>query len=263
MKRILIIGATSAIAIACARLWAARGASLFLVGRDPTRLETVGADLRVRGAKSVEHFALDANDLAAHAAMFDAGWAALGGIDLVLIAHGTLPDQAACERDPRLALSEFATNATSVIALLTGLAERLVSRELGAQGRSGGDGAARGPRAAAIGVITSVAGDRGRPSNYVYGAAKAAVSVFCEGLRARLFTHGITLTDIRPGFVATPMTEGLPLPGPLVARPEAIAPRIVAAVEGGRDVVYAPAFWRWIMLVVRNIPRAVFKRIRL
>lgn len=260
MKRILIIGATSAIAIACARLWAARGAALFLVGRDATRLETVGADLRVRGAASVASFGLDANDLGGHGAMFDAAWAAMGGVDLALIAHGTLPDQAACERDPRLALTEFATNATSVIALLTGLAERLVSR---APGSPDGAEAPRSAGRASIGVITSVAGDRGRPSNYVYGSAKAAVSAFCEGLRARLFAHGVTLTDIRPGFVATPMTEGLPLPGPLVARPEAIAPRIVAAVEAGRDVVYVPAFWRWIMLVVRNIPRAVFKRIRL
>ena len=260
MKRILIIGATSAIAIACARLWAARGAALFLVGRDVRRLETVGSDLRVRGAASVATFGLDANDLAAHDTMFESAWAELGGIDLVLIAHGTLPDQAACERDPRLALSEFATNATSVIALLTGLTERLLART---PVSPGGADAPRSAGRAAIGVITSVAGDRGRPSNYVYGSAKAAVSVFCEGLRARLFASGVTLTDIRPGFVATPMTEGLPLPGPLVARPEAIAPRIVAGVEGGRDVVYAPAFWRWIMLVVRNIPQAVFKRIRL
>ncbi|MEN9316458.1 MAG: hypothetical protein RIS35_2851 [Pseudomonadota bacterium] len=250
MKRILIIGATSAIASACARLWAARGAALFLVGRDAARLEDVAADLRARGAASVAIWPLDANDVDAHAAMFDAAWAALGDPDLALIAHGTLPDQAACERDPQRALAEFATNATSVIALLTALANRLLQSR-----RAGGR--------AAVGVITSVAGDRGRPSNYVYGSAKAAVSAFCEGLRARLFAHGVTLTDIRPGFVATPMTEGLPLPAPLVAQPEAIAPRIVAAVEGGRDIVYVPAFWRLIMLVVRNIPRALFKRMRM
>ena len=249
MKRILIVGTTSAIAAACARHWAARGASFFLVARDPAKLDAVAADLRARGAPATAQATLEANDVAAHAAVLDAAfgtWGGGAGVDLVLIAHGTLPDQGAVERDARLALAEFATNATSVIALLTDIANRLETR-----------------RAGAIGVITSVAGDRGRPSNYVYGAAKAAVSTFCEGLRARLFKAGVTLTDIRPGFVATPMTQGLPLPAPLVARPEAIAPRIVAAVEGGRDVVYAPAFWRLVMLAVRNVPAFLFRRMKL
>jgi decaprenylphospho-beta-D-erythro-pentofuranosid-2-ulose 2-reductase len=249
MKRILILGATSAIATACARVWAARGASLFLVARDAERLAAVAADLRTRGAAGLASATLDANALAAHAGVLDAAFGHWGdgeGIDLVLIAHGTLPDQRLVERDATRAVAEFATNATSVIALLTDVANRMAPRRHGA-----------------IGVITSVAGDRGRPSNYVYGSAKAAVSAFCEGLRARLFREGVTLTDIRPGFVASPMTQGLPLPAPLVAQPEAIAPRIVAAIERGRDVVYVPAFWRLVMFAVRNLPRAVFKRIRL
>lgn len=249
MKRILILGATSAIATACARVWAGRGAALFLVARDPVRLAAVAADLRARGATAIASVTMDANAIAAHRAMLDAafgGWGEGKGVDLVLIAHGTLPDQSVVERDAVHAVAEFATNATSVIALLTDIANRMVLRQHGA-----------------IGVITSVAGDRGRPSNYVYGSAKAAVSAFCEGLRARLFREGVTLTDIRPGFVASPMTQGLPLPAPLVAQPEAIAPRIVAAIERGRDVVYVPAFWRLVMFAVRNLPRAVFKRIRL
>lgn len=246
MKRILVIGATSTIAGACARLWAAQGASLFLVGRDAAKLEALAGDLSVRGASSVHRHRMDANDIPAHPAMLEAAVHALGGLDVALVAHGTLPDQAACEGDAALALREFATNATSVIALLTALANQF------ARQRSG-----------AIAVITSVAGERGRPGNYVYGSAKAAVSVFCEGLRARLYRAGVSLTDIRPGFVATPMTQGLPLPAALVAQPEAVARRIVAGIGRKADVLYAPAFWAPIMMVIRSIPRALFKRMKL
>jgi short-subunit dehydrogenase len=189
---------------------------------------------------------MDATDITAHAAMVEAGIEALGHFDVALIAHGTLPDQAACERDAALTLREFATNGGSVIALLTILANRFEEQRNGA-----------------IAVITSVAGDRGRPSNYVYGSAKAAVSVFCEGLRARLFKAGVSLTDIRPGFVATPMTQGLPLPAALVAQPQTVARRIVTGIDRRKDVLYAPAFWAWIMAVIRNIPGFIFKRMKL
>lgn len=246
MSRVLIIGATSAIATACARLWAAQGAALFLVGRDDDKLAALAADLRVRGAASTHVYRMDANDLAAHSPMLRSATDALSGLDTVLIAHGTLPSQAACEHDPALALREFATNCTSVIALLTLLANLFEKQRHGA-----------------IGVITSVAGDRGRPSNYVYGSAKAAVSAFCEGMRPRLFKAGVTLTDIRPGFVATPMTEGLSLPAALVATPEAVAKRIVVGIDRGKDVLYVPAFWSPIMRIIRSIPRFVFKRISL
>ena len=112
-------------------------------------------------------------------------------------------------------------------------------------------------------MITSVAGDRGRPSNYLYGSAKAAVSTFCEGLRARLFKSGVHVMDIRPGFVDTPMTEALDLPRMLVAAPETVARRIVRGVERRRDVLYVPAFWALIMTVIRTIPRPLFKRLSL
>lgn len=246
MKRVLIIGATSAIATACARIWATQGGRLFLVARNEEKLEALSSDLTVRGAGATGTFLMSAEDTARHCEMLQAASTALGGIDVALIAHGTLPDQRACEADPELALREFATNGTSVIALLTILANHF-------EQQGGG----------AIGVISSVAGERGRPSNYVYGSAKAAVSVFCEGLRARLFRAGVSLTDIRPGFVATPMTQGLPLPAPLVVQPEVVARRIVAGIDGKADVVYAPAFWRLVMLVIRCIPRSLFKRMKL
>lgn len=245
MKRILLIGATSAIASACARRWAITGARFFLVARDDEKLHALAADLQVRGANSVSTFLMHAEDTPRHREMLGAAVAALGQIDIAMIAHGTLPDQRACEADTELALREFATNGTSVIALLTVLAPHFEAQ-----------------RSGALAVITSVAGERGRASNYVYGSAKAMVSVFCEGLRARLFSSGVTLTDIRPGFVATPMTEGLPLPAVLVARPERIARRIVAGIERGADVLYVPGFWRWIMLIIRYIPGFLFKRLQ-
>lgn len=246
MKKILIIGATSAIATASARIWAAQGASLFLIARNSEKLQALCADLEVRGATAVGAFCMNAEDINAHAAMLEEARRALGQFDVALIAHGTLPDQGVCEADAALTLREFGINATSVIALLTVLANQFERQRNGA-----------------IAVISSVAGDRGRPSNYVYGSAKAAVSVFCEGLRARLFKVGVSVTDIRPGFVATPMTVGLPLPERLVAQPEQVARRIVAGIERKVDVLYAPAFWRWIMLIIRSIPRLIFKRMKL
>lgn len=246
MKNILIVGGSSAIAIACARQWAGDGARLFLTGRHPIRLDAVAQDLRVRGAQSVFTDVLDVNDHHQHPAMLDACRSALGSIDIVLIAHGTLSDQALCERDVEAALHELSTNAISTVALLTLLASEFEAQKRGM-----------------IAVISSVAGDRGRASNYVYGAAKATVTTFCEGLRARLFKSGVRVLTIKPGFVDTPMTAGLSLHGPLIASPERVANDIVRAVARGKDSLYTPWFWGTIMLVIRSLPSFVFKRVSL
>lgn len=246
MKKVLIIGATSAIATACARLWAEQGSEFFLVGRNNEKLEQTAADLRARGAKAVTLHSMDATDLTAHPAMLDSCLNALQQIDIALIAHGTLPDQKACEQDVGVALQEFANNGTSVIALLTRLANQFETQRCGT-----------------LAVISSVAGDRGRPSNYLYGTAKAAVSTFCEGLRARLFKVGVYVVDIKPGFVDTPMTQGLPLPAALVAKPEQVAQRIVNGIERKVATLYAPGFWGVIMLIICSIPQTVFKRLNL
>lgn len=246
MKNILIVGATSAIAGACARRWAAQGHRLFLTGRQAGRLDAVARDLLVHGAAQVETCVLDVNDHAQHRRMLDACRAALGPIDVALIAHGTLSDQALCERDVEAAVREFTTNAVSTIALLTLIADQFERQKRGT-----------------IAVLSSVAGDRGRPSNYVYGAAKAAVTTFCEGLRARLFRSGVGVLTIKPGFVDTPMTAGLALPGPLVASPARVAADIDRAIARGKDSLYTPWFWGGIMLVIRLVPRFVFKRVTL
>ena len=244
-RTILVIGATSAIAHACSRQWAGRDTQFLLVGRDHARLAACAADLVARGSQADIHV-LDVEDLSGHAALWQESEARFGAPDIALLAHGTLPEQTACERDPALAAREFSLNATSTIALLTALAPAMRIR-----------GAGR------IAVITSVAGDRGRASNYLYGSAKAAVSTFCEGLRAALAGHGVTVTDIRPGVVDTPMTSHLKLPAPPLRTPEQIAPAIVTAIERGRAVAYVPWFWRWILLVIRMLPRPLFHRLKL
>lgn len=245
MQRVLIIGATSAIAEATARLWAARGDSLFLVGRRAERLDVIAADLRVRGAAAVGCYAMDACDVAAHAAMLDAAVASLGAIDVALIAHGSLPDQKACEASVERTLNEINVNGLSVVALAT---------------RLGAMFAAQG--AGSLAVIGSVAGDRGRQSNYVYGAAKGMVSLFLQGLRNRLAKQGVQVLTIKPGFVDTPMTAALPK-GALWAKPDAIARGIVRAIDGRRDEVYLPGFWRLIMTIIRHIPERLFKKLSL
>lgn len=245
-ERLLIIGATSAIAHAVARRLAARGARLFLVARSRQSLDTHAADLKVRGAGEVRTALLDANDIPRHDAMLRDAFDAFGGFDAVLLAYGVLPDQSACEASVEAALASFDTNARSALALLTALAN-LFERQ----------------RSGAIAVISSPAADRGRASNYVYGAAKAAVSVFASGLRQRLHASGVRVLTLSPGFVDTPMTAALAKGGPLWAAPDRVAADIDRALRGGFGTVYTPWFWRWIMLVIRAIPERLFVRLKL
>jgi len=238
------MGATSAIAEATARIFAQRGDSLYLVGRRVDRLESIAADLKVRGAAVVGVQAMDASDLAAHESMLVTAEQTLGALDTVLIAHGTLSDQKACETSAELTVHELTTNGVSVVALLTLIAQRFESRKSGT-----------------IAVISSVAGDRGRQNNYVYGSAKALVSAFLSGLRQRLSKSGVAVITIKPGFVDTPMTAALPHT-PLYASAARVGGGIVRAVDSGRDgVVYLPWWWRFVMLVVKALPESVFKRL--
>jgi short-subunit dehydrogenase len=244
MRRILIVGATSAIAEAIARRFAAEHDSMYLVGRNAPKLEAISQDLRVRGAQRVESETLDANDFPQHAPMLERAGRALGGLDTVLIAHGTLPDQRACERSVDLTMVEMRTNALSVISLVTLTANVFESQRQGT-----------------IAVISSVAGDRGRAVNYVYGAAKAAVTTFLSGLRQRVRPAGVRVLTIKPGFVDTPMTKDF-AKSALWATPEAIAADIASAIRRGKSVTYVPWFWRPIMAIIRTIPESVFARMR-
>lgn len=245
MKHILIVGASSAIAEACARLWAAEGAALHLVARDPARLAAMADDLALRGAARVSHGVADLARMDDAGVLIDAAQAALGGLDLVLVAQGVLPDQRACERDFAATRAAFEVNTLASLAVLTRAAALFEDQGHGA-----------------LVVLGSVAGDRGRQSNYVYGASKAALEAFASGLRNRLARRGVQVLLVKPGFVDTPMTAAF-TKGPLWARPTDIGRGILRALEARRDVVYLPAFWRAIMLAIRLLPERVFKRLTL
>lgn len=243
--KILIIGATSAIAEACARRFADAGHELYLLARNMDRLEGLAQDLRVRGAGRVLVGEFDARDLATHQPLLERVLAEFGGLDRVLIAHGTLSDQKRCEASAELCLDELTVNFLSAVSLMTPLANHFERQ---------GDGS--------IAVIGSVAGDRGRQSNYVYGAAKGGLSVFLQGLRNRLAKSGVQVLTIKPGFVDTPMTAAFGK-GPLWATADKVAADIDRALSKKRNVVYTPGFWLLIMTIIRAVPEGLFKRLTL
>lgn len=245
MKKILIVGATSAIAEAAARNWAKEGNQLFLVARNKERLDVITSDLKVRGASNVFSYTLDVNQFDQHPLMIKTVFEVFGRVDIVLIAHGTLSDQKKSEQSVDITMAEIKTNALSVIALLTILANHFEQQKSGT-----------------IAVISSVAGDRGRASNYVYGSAKAMVTSFTSGLRQRLYKFGVSVITIKPGFVDTPMTIAFKK-GLLWASPEKIADSITAACDSEGGVIYAPSFWRGIMFIIKAIPEYVFKKVSL
>jgi short-subunit dehydrogenase len=244
-RRIAILGAASAIAEAAARLWAVDGARFALVGRNSDRLQAIAADLKARGAAQAE--AVVADCAAADAeAVLERIAGVLGGLDVVLAAYGVLGDQARLDRDADAAQVVMQTNFISATGWCLAAANRFERQ-----------------RSGSLVVIGSVAGDRGRASNYVYGASKAGLGVLVEGLAHRLAKSGARAVLIKPGFVDTPMTAAVIEKGPLWASPEAVAKVIVAAADRGGPVVYAPWFWRGIMFVVRNVPSAIFHKTNL
>lgn len=242
---VAIFGATSAIAEHVARNYARRGARLFLVGRDAAHLAAIVGDLQVRGAAQVEPFIADLDEPDRYDAMLDACRVAVGEPDVAVVAFGVLGDQAVARADCNAARRQLVTNFVSPACLLTVLANRF-------EARGGG----------VIAVITSVAGDRGRQSNYVYGAAKGGLSIFLQGLRHRLHARGVAVLDVKPGSVDTPMTARFPK-GRLWASPDRVAADICRAIEQRRATLYTPWFWRWIMAVIRRIPAFLFHRLKI
>jgi decaprenylphospho-beta-D-erythro-pentofuranosid-2-ulose 2-reductase len=240
---VLIIGAHSDIARALARAYAEAGCDLVLAARSPARLERDAMDLRLRGGGEVRVVELDILDTAAHASLLD-------GCDplprTIVSVVGFMGEQPASERDPAAAQLVMRSNYEAPALLLGEAAERMVAR---------GNGTIIG--------ISSVAGERGRATNYVYGSAKAGFTAFLSGLRNRLAKTGVRVITVKPGFVATRMTEGMNLSARLTAEPEEVAAAILAAEAKGRDIVYVRPIWRLIMLVIRSIPEAVFKRLKL
>jgi len=244
-KKIVILGATSAIAQSTARLFAKDGCSFLLVGRDKEKLDSVKRDLITRGAESAEVLAGDLGDCSAVENLFSLVLRSINSVDLLFVAYGSLGDQAKCEKDVQKSIGELETNFLSVVSWLTHFANYFEDKKAGS-----------------IAVIGSVAGDRGRKKNYVYGAAKAGLETFLSGLRNRLYSSNVNVLTIKPGFVDTPMTSHLPK-GPLFASSNAVAKAIYEAISAKSDIIYAPWFWRFIMTIICCIPERVFKRLNI
>jgi short-subunit dehydrogenase len=240
-KRVLILGATSGIAADMARLYAARGARLYLVGRSPEKMRTLTESV---GVALVGTRAADFDDTAAASGIIDAAVAALGGVDVAIIAHGLLGDQLATEKTYAAAEAVIRTNFLSVVALLIPLANHWETA-----GRGGH-----------IAVLSTVAAERGRPRNFTYGAAKSALNTYLQGLRTRLYRAGIQVHTIKLGPVDTPMTASH-RKHLLFAKSSAAAASIIDAIDRGRTEPYVPWFWRWIMLVVRNLPEWALQKL--
>lgn len=242
-KKVLVLGATSGIAEATCRIWAAQGAQLFLVARNGEKLAAVAADLKTRGASYIGTAVADLDDTDKHAELLSHAVNSLTGLDVAYLAHGMLGDQALGEHDFEHAAQILHTNFVAPVSLLTWLANFCVQR-----------------RSGVLAVISSVAGDRGRKSNYLYGASKAGLSAFLAGLRNRVDREGVTVLTIKPGPVATAMTAHMNVKK---ADVNAVAKSIVAAIDRKADVVYVPGIWAIIMFVVRAIPERIFKKLNL
>jgi decaprenylphospho-beta-D-erythro-pentofuranosid-2-ulose 2-reductase len=244
VESIVIMGASSGIAMAAAQRWAAQGSRLYLVARDAQKLSDLAHDLRARGATHVE---IQVADLSSEKQVEEACLHILQRwmhIDVLLLAFGILGDQQKLVHDHHLCRRLYELNVSAPVQVINMFRPRFQEQ-----------------RGGCIAVLSSVAGDRGRASNYVYGSSKAALTAYCSGLKADLQTYGVQVLTIKPGMVATAMTAHLPQ-GPLMASPQTVARDIVRAVDQGRSVLYTPWFWRWIMLVIKLLPGFIFNRLR-
>ncbi len=244
MKKVVVLGATSGIAFEVERQLARQGYELLLVGRSAARLAELQADLSIRGAQQVFTYAADLACVQQHAAIFDFVRRVFPDFDTVLLAYGSMHNQKDSETSVDILLEELQVNFVSATAILTLFAADLERRRTGC-----------------LAAITSVAGDRGRRSNYVYGSAKGALSLFLQGLRSRLHPAGVRVITIKPGPVQTPMTDHL-ANSARFADPEQVAGDIVRALDRrSPDVLYTPRVWRYVMKVVQEIPETIFKRL--
>lgn len=243
MKKIAVLGATKGMGRALARLMAGRGEALALLGRDAADLERSARDLEVRGGPRVATALCDLERPETFAPALEAAEKALGGLDAVVVTAGLFATQDRLEADPELARRLLLVDFTNTVAFCEEARRRLLAR-------GGGT----------LCVFSSVAGERGRKPVVLYGAAKAGLTRYLEGLDHRFRAAGLRTVCVKPGFVRTSMTDGLPAP-PFAGEPEAVARRVLKAIDAGTPVVYAPAPWRWVMMVIRLLPRVVMRRV--
>ncbi|WP_127103875.1 SDR family oxidoreductase [Pararhodobacter zhoushanensis] len=240
MSSVLILGARSDIARACAQHYARQGYAVQLAARDAASLEADATDLHLRHGVPVTCHAFDVLDTASFAGFIEA----LPILpDTVICAVGFMGDQAESERDPQAAALVMRSNYEGPSLILSLLADRFAERNSGT-----------------LVGISSVAGDRGRASNYVYGSAKAGFTAFLSGLRNRLSRTRVQVITVKPGFVATRMTEGMDLNPRLTAQPDEVARAIWTAQDKGRNVIYVRGIWRLVMTIIRLLPEALFKK---
>lgn len=243
MATVLLLGATSDIAQAIARRFAEASYNLQLAARNSAQLEILANDLRIRYQVDVQTLAFEATQYDSHVAFYE-GLAPAPSV--VIAVFGYLGDQARGQQDWKEAHAIIDTNYTGAVSVLNIVAEDFARRKGGT-----------------IVGISSVAGDRGRGSNYLYGSAKAGFSAYLSGLRNRMHAYKVRVITVKPGFVATRMTEGLDLPFLLTAKPATVAQDVYQAVKGKRDVVYSKWFWKWIMTGISLVPESMFKRLKL
>jgi len=244
MKRIIIVGASSAIAEKCARLWVKTApADIVLVGRNIHKIESIAADLRVRSPESaIKSIEADFNDPDKIQALADA-IVKDAAINIVLIAHGVLPDQQHCQQNLALCREALDINAISPVLFAEAFAGHMEKANAGT-----------------LAIISSVAGDRGRKSNYVYGAAKGLITRYAQGLQHRFAGTEVKVVLIKPGPTDTPMTAHFKQQGKALASADVVARHIVQAIDQGRPLVYTPPKWRLIMMIIRHLPAFIFKR---
>lgn len=242
--KIAIVGATKGMGRALARELAARGHVLCLLGRDADELARSSADLVARApACAATHARCDLEDPTTFEPALEAATSAMAGLDAVVVTAGAFGTQDALEEDTALLQRVLTVNFANTVLLCEAARRRLLA------GRGG-----------TLCVFSSVAGDRGRKPVVLYGATKAGLSAYLEGLDHRFHAAGLRVVCVKPGFVRTSMTEGL-RPPPFAGEPEGVAPRIARAIERGTPVVYAPGIWRWVMFVIRRLPRLVMRRV--
>jgi len=243
MPDILILGASSDIAASCARKFASEGYAVWLAGRNVEQLKIQSADISIRYNVKSQVLLFDAVNFGSHKSFVES----LPFVpDVVLLAFGYLGDQQLAETDWNESLNIINSNYTGAVSILNELANLLQKHNKGI-----------------IAGISSVAGDRGKKSNFIYGSAKAGLTVYLAGLRNRLFPHKVHVLTIKPGFVQTRMTEGMPLPKRLTAQPDAVAKDIYKAVANRKNVIYTKPLWRYLMFVISNIPESIFKKLSL
>ncbi|MCB0701911.1 MAG: SDR family oxidoreductase [Ignavibacteriae bacterium] len=245
IRNIYVFGATSKIAEETIKHFAKESANFYLVGRDIDKLGIVSKDLLARGANKVELETCNALDWEKHPATVDKADNSIGQLDLIFIAHGTLPVNEDIRNNQMKVIEEFNINCTSIISLCTVASDYFEKKGKGT-----------------IAVISSVAGERGRQSNFIYGSAKGGVTKYLEGLRNRLFEKGIKVITIKPGMVDTPMTKDFKK-GLLFASPSRVGKEIYKGIKIGRDVMYVPGYWKIIMGIIKSIPESIFKKLKL